>query len=162
MKLNLDRILENKSPAYVPWSGVPLLVYGAGHCGRETAGILLRQGFEVLGFIDERADTLGRVEDKPCWRPDCDDLFQKAQAGVGVVVAVFNYTVDAGAIVEKLWAYGFTRVISYLEFLECFQVNESNKYWFAPRDFFGNTKRICGRLMKSGRMSAVGNFIWRP
>lgn len=130
--MELQALFQEEIIPYAPWPRAPILIYGAGSCGREACRILNREGYQVDGFVDLKADQLKEVDGVPCWAPDAPELLKKAQAGNSLLLAVFNYAVDLEPIQKLMEDKGFSKIISYYEFMEMMKV-ESNPYWFSPR-----------------------------
>jgi FkbM family methyltransferase len=112
-----------------------MVIYGAGNCGREALSLLQNQGYHIAGFLDARGAALGKVGAIGCATLESEQARRWAAAGLPVVLAVFNYAADVGAIANQLQQIGFQRVISYYELFERFS-KLSPRFWLAPRRLY--------------------------
>jgi FkbM family methyltransferase len=91
-----------------PANGLPVLVYGIGSKGQETALALLNQGAQVMGFLDAKAQPGQIVSDLPVFTLE-DWLMQNDPTCYGVVIAINNpaYWRDVDKLIHHLQLLGF-------------------------------------------------------
>ncbi len=130
--MEFESLFQAELNPYDSWPKRPIIIYGAGNSGREAYRVLKREGYCVLGFIDMKAESFPQVEGIPCWHPDDPEGFTQIKNEAMLLIAVYNYAVDLELILEAMERKGFSKIISYYEFLERMNV-ESNLYWFSPR-----------------------------
>ncbi len=110
----------------------PLLLYGAGRDGRSVAKHLKAQGSIVSAFIDAHAAP-GEVRDGiPVFTLD-----EWASAGrvdgATVLVSIRNADVNIAPILDLLSASGFSRVMSMVDYVNCWPIDSTfSYYWLAP------------------------------
>jgi FkbM family methyltransferase len=134
----LMEVLNKPSSIPPPWplAGSETVIYGAGTCGREVMRILRENGYRVAAFLDARAEAIGAVEDVACLLPESKEALAYARAGTPVVLGVFNFAADSGAIQNLLEGIGFVRVVSYYDFFEAFLKQATSRYWLTARSFY--------------------------
>ena len=134
----LMEVLNKPSSIPPPWplAGSEMVIYGASTCGREVMRILRENGYRVAAFLDARAEAIGAVEDVACLLPESKEALAYARAGTPVVLGVFNFAADSGAIQNLLEGIGFVRVVSYYDFFEAFLKQATSRYWLTARSFY--------------------------
>lgn len=109
----------------------PYIIYGAGNSGRDVLKILLERKQKVIAFIDKNADSIAEVEGIPCVKPIKVQVCKLTN--LTVIIALFNSQVNPFDIKSKLKELGFTSIISYYSFYECYPEKVFWKYWLANR-----------------------------
>ena len=130
----LAQLLREGGPPLEPFLSRELVLYGAGNCGRATASLARRQGFEVKAFLDRGAVPGSRIDSVPCYSPNSAEAGQLAAAGIPVGLAIFNYATDAQPIIQSLRDMDFSRVLSFYELHEHLQ--DEPKFWLTSRLFY--------------------------
>jgi len=142
MTLDLEqaRLMEllNRPSSITKWpsAGSGIVIYGAGTCGREVMRVLRENGYRIAAFLDTQAERLLSVEDVPCLLPESETAQAFARAGIPVVLGVFNFAADSGAIQLFLERLGFGCVISYYDFFEAFMDQAASRFWLTSRSFY--------------------------
>ena len=86
------------------------LVYGVGGNGLLISQRLEELGYQLKGFIDKRADSLGTVRDKPVWNLDTlEDL--KAEADRIIIIISIKNVFGHSDIADELARRGFRQCI---------------------------------------------------
>lgn len=116
--------------------GARVALYGAGNCGRDALCVLRQAGYSVVGFIDVNAAKIGSVQGIPCYAPGSRPVLSLAENQVPVVMTVFNYTTDTGAIEISLRRDGFEHILPYQALYEKFSGALGSRFWLAPRPFW--------------------------
>lgn len=136
----LTRLMEllNRPQPITKWpsAGSEIVIYGAGTCGREVMRSLRENGYRIAAFLDAQAESLLSVEDVPCLLPESKKAQAYARAGIPVVLGVFNFAADSGAIQHFLERLGFACVISYYDFFETFMNQRVSRFWLTSRSFY--------------------------
>ena len=134
------RLMEllNRPSSITKWpsAGSEIVIYGAGTCGREVMRVLRENGYRISAFLDAQAEMLLSVEDVPCLLPESEKAQAYARAGIPVVLGVFNFAADSGAIQYFLERLGFACVISYYDFFEDFMDQTASRFWLTSRSFY--------------------------
>ncbi|HNX35658.1 MAG TPA: FkbM family methyltransferase [Kiritimatiellia bacterium] len=134
------RLIEllNRPSSITKWpsAGSEIVIYGAGTCGREVMRVLRENGYRIAAFLDAQAEMLLSVEDVPCLLPESEKAQAYARAGIPVVLGVFNFAADSGAIQHFLERLGFACVISYYDFFEAFMDQTVSRFWLTSRSFY--------------------------
>jgi FkbM family methyltransferase len=133
---DISRLFDRSSPSSMPEPGTPLLVYGSGNCGRDVLRILIEEGYPVVAFLDERAAQISAFEGFPCILPESAEARAHAASGLPVLIAVFNFTADTGAIENLLRHVGFLTIVPYYALDARFPDRLSSRYWMASRCFW--------------------------
>jgi FkbM family methyltransferase len=121
-----------------------IVLYGAGHKGREILQAFRSSGRTVAAFIDQ--GRVGKVDDVPVFHPDEPRVRGFGREGYTAVVSAFNAAVDPLDIHSLLVSLGFDRVISTVELRQHMAVGET--YWLGE-----------SRQMKPP--AAIANALWR-
>jgi len=98
--------------------------------------VLRENGYRIAAFLDAQAEMLLSVEDVPCLLPESEKAQAYARAGIPVVLGVFNFAADSGAIQHFLERLGFACVISYYDFFEAFMDQTVSRFWLTSRSFY--------------------------
>ena len=130
----LDKPLPQTQP--MPPAGSEIVIYGAGTCGCEVMRVLREHGYRIAAFLDARAETIRSVENVVCLLPESEEAQAYARAGTPVVLGVFNFAADSGAIQNLLEQIGFAYVISYYDFFEAFMNQAVSRFWLTSRSFY--------------------------
>ena len=128
-KRRLAALYERQSPPLMPEPGVELVVYGAGNSGCDALRVLREAGYRVIAFLDANAARIRRIDGIPCHQPDGAEALALAAAGTPVVIAVFNFTADTGAIEDALRRSGFGKVLSYYALDARFPGKLKSRFW---------------------------------
>lgn len=134
LRENLAQLLREGGPPLEPLLSRELVLYGAGNCGRATASLARRRGFEVKAFLDRGTKAGSRIDGVPCSSPDSAEAYQLAAAGIPVGLAIFNYAADVQPIIKLLRDMHFSRVLSFYELHEHLQ--GESQYWLTSRTFY--------------------------
>lgn len=86
----------------------PILIYGASYIGSVTGKELLRKKYNVIGFIDKRADEIGTCLGVPVY--NLYELKKTVERDAVIFIAVKNVYYHEG-IVKNLNSLGFYHVI---------------------------------------------------
>jgi FkbM family methyltransferase len=91
-----------------PNNGLPILIYGAGSKGRETAKVLQNQGARVVAFLDAKAQPEQHLDDLPVFTLT-DWLSHNDPTHYGVIIAIGNmeYWTDGLLLARSLPQQGF-------------------------------------------------------
>lgn len=89
---------------------VPILLYGAAAIGNIMHENLLRQNFNVIGFIDKRAYEISEFRSLPVYDIDDVRLNEDRRAEVIVVISVKN-VFEHEQIASKLIQHGYQNII---------------------------------------------------
>ncbi|MEI6494404.1 MAG: FkbM family methyltransferase, partial [Verrucomicrobiota bacterium] len=135
-KRRLAELFARHDAPLLPDPGATLAVYGAGNCGRDALRVLGAEGYKVAAFLDAHAADIGPVGDIPCHAPGSREALDLARAGMPVLVAVFNFTADTGAIEESLRRDGFANVLPYACLDAKFPGRLNSRFWLADRGFW--------------------------
>lgn len=133
-KRRLAGLFQLPPQAVIPDEKIPVAIYGAGNCGRDVLAVLCEAGYQVLAVLDVNADKIGAVAGIPCQTPTSPEAMRLAAQQVPVVIAVFNYTADTGAIENSLRQTGFKNVLPYYAVAAAFPKLKS-RFWFSSRHF---------------------------
>ena len=135
-KRRLEGLFDQHPLLPMPDAGAPLAVYGAGNCGRDVLRVLRDGGYRVAAFLDARAARIRSVDGIPCHAPHSQEARALAAEGPAVVIAVFNFSADTGAIETSLRRDGFGNVLPYYSLEAKFPGTLESRFWIAPRDFW--------------------------
>ena len=130
----LERPLSPMQP--MPPPGSDIIIYGAGNCGREVMQILRENGYRIAAFLDQRAETVGAVDNVACLLPGSKEAQAYARSGTPVVLGVFSYAVDSGSVHHFLHRMGFAQILSYYDFFDAYLQHASSQYWLAARSVY--------------------------
>lgn len=133
-KRRLDDLFECAAMPELPEPPAEIVIYGAGNCGRAALRLLQSRGYRVPAFIDAAAAEIGSVEGLPCYAPCGSEAAQFAASGHPILVAVFNYATDSGAIETDLRENGFLEVLPYTSLNAAFPDSLKSRFWMASRD----------------------------
>jgi FkbM family methyltransferase len=120
-----------------------LVLYGAGHKGREILSALRASGRTVDAFIDQCQG--GTIDDVPVFRPDEPRVRTFGREGYTAIVSVFNFAVDPLDIHRLLASLGFHRVVSTVELRQHTAIGET--YWL-------------GESVQMKPSAAIANALW--
>ena len=130
----LTQLFEQTAMPSLPGNDVPVVVYGGGDCGRDVLHVLREAGYNVAAFLDANAAKICRIENVPCYLPEGPEARRLAAGQMPVVIAVFNYATDTGAIENSLRHYGFKNILPYYAAAATLP-NLKSRFWFRPRKF---------------------------
>lgn len=108
----------------------PLVLYGAGGVGCEVAGVLIRRGSRIVGFIDRAGRSGMERMGLPVY--PCDQVPAEWRECT-IVLTMFNREVHEPAVVSKLRAAGFGCVITFLEVFHFLAGELAPRFWLGPR-----------------------------
>lgn len=132
----LEELFACCHPAPWPHSSTPLVLYGAGHCGRDALRVLRKNGYRVVAFVDATASETGVIESLPCHPPRSPHVRALAQSGAAAVLTVFNFTTDPVPLAALLTGSGFSEVLPYHALDAAFPDQLRSRFWLAPRTFW--------------------------
>jgi len=135
-KRRLAELFAQQEAPLLPEPGATLAVYGAGNCGRDVLRLLREEGYQVPAFLDAHAAEIGSVGDVPCHAPGSREALDLAGEGMPVLIAVFNFTADTGAIEESLRRDGFKNVLPYASLDAKIPGRLKSRFWLAGREFW--------------------------
>ncbi len=87
-----------------------ILIYGTGGNGRILFHKLIRDEFNVLGFIDKRAEEIGLLEGKKVYNPQTDLKFLKEKEKIVIIITIKNVFAHM-KITKELFDIGFSHII---------------------------------------------------
>jgi FkbM family methyltransferase len=131
----VDLFARHEAPLLPP-SGSTLVVYGAGNCGRDVLRVLREEGYKVAAFLDANAAEIGLVGGILCHAPGSREAIDLARAGIPVLIAVFNFTADTGAVEVALRRDGFQNVLPYASLDAKFPGRLKSRFWLAERTYW--------------------------
>lgn len=118
-------------------AGAPaVILYGAGHLGRDVLRLLAARGTNVRCFLDRNARPGDRVEGVPVQEPEDAAFDEAARRETPVVVTIFNPDVDLPALLEKLRRSGWQKVMPFVEFHRGFAAELGDRFWLTTLDFY--------------------------
>ncbi len=157
-KRRLTDLFSRDDAPTMPPADRPLVIYGAGNCGRDVLRVLREEGYAVGAFLDANATAIGSVDDVPCYLPDSRAAGELAASGFPILLAVYNFTADTGRIADALARSGFHQVLPYYAFETSFPGRVKSRFWLAPRSFWEDHKEEIMRgldLWEDGRSREI-------
>jgi FkbM family methyltransferase len=121
----IETLCAAAPPNLKPLPQDKLVIYGAGHKGREILDVLRNAGHVVDAFIDQR--QIADVDGLSVFQPDDENTNRFVREGYTVIIGVFNFTVDPLGIHALLAQLGFTRIVGIAELRQHFRLGET--YW---------------------------------
>jgi FkbM family methyltransferase len=113
----------------------PIAIYGAGNTGRAVAKYLESRGRAVVGFIDQNAGDGQSCLGKPLFSlRECVKAIQTG--GVELLVAIHNRDVDMPPLIQQLSGYGFSDVLTMVDYANAFPDDGAFRYWLSARSLF--------------------------
>lgn len=95
---------------YYEWSReLKIILYGVNEYAVRLAGILRRDGFAIIAFIDRRADELKNVQDIPVY--EMDDPYLRMKDQDRCVLIMLQNAMQHDEIAEKLSERGIEKII---------------------------------------------------
>jgi FkbM family methyltransferase len=128
---SLDQVLK---------SGQPVMIYGAGNCGRGVQRTLLNHGIVPECFLDTRMARGSLIQDVPVSHPDADIPPEK-RAQAHVIIAIFNRNTNIVPIMEFLSGLGYRHLTTFLEFHRCCPAELGDRFWLTSPDFYDTRHR---------------------
>ncbi|MDQ1300943.1 MAG: hypothetical protein QG637_864 [Chloroflexota bacterium] len=132
------RVLKQASPAKSSClrdcTGV--VIYGAGNVGKDVCRLLTGRGIPVRCFLDQKAQLGDHWQGVPILQPGQLEIDPAERATLCVIVAIFNAYVEMPPILKQLSTYGFSRVVSFLDFFEEFPTELGDRFWLTSRSFY--------------------------
>ncbi len=139
-KRRLTDLFSRDDAPTMPPVGRPLVIYGAGNCGRDVLRVLREEGYSVEAFLDGNAEKIGSVDGVPCYFPNSRAAGELAASGLSILMAVYNFTADTGQIEDALCRLGFQQVLPYYAVEASFPGRVESRFWLAPRSFWEEHK----------------------
>jgi len=130
----LDGLPEMRSPLQ---RRSPVILYGAGHLGREIAEILQRRGIPVACFLDRKASVAQEVNGIPVFHPK-DAAAQRAR--YPVIVTIFNRDVHIPDVIDELGRCGYSSVATVMDVYDDLSADLGNRFWLTPRTTYRQFK----------------------
>lgn len=87
-----------------------IILYGAATIGVLTYRNLTKRGYEVEAFIDQRADEIKSLYDRPVYKPDSDCLYRGLEKDTIIIITVKNVFAHE-SIYQFLSKLGYTKII---------------------------------------------------
>jgi FkbM family methyltransferase len=118
----------------------PLLVYGAGTMALEICRLLAESNFAVVGVIDDKADSMGKIIG-PFQVCSTDDwLASHEPSKVTVVLAIHNPFARVPTIERRLRDRGFQKILNVVEFYRAFPGVLADHYWLTAPGYYSDKK----------------------
>jgi FkbM family methyltransferase len=117
-------------------SAPAVILYGAGHAGRDVLRILIARGITVRCFLDQSATPGDEREGIPVCLPDDPAFTVDIRGSVPVIITVFNYQVDEGALGAKLHQLGWAKVVPFMAFHRDYANALGSRYWLTDLSFY--------------------------
>jgi FkbM family methyltransferase len=133
MDIEVAQLLSQ--PITLPPLKLPVVIYGAGNTGAAVCSYLTSAGYRVAGLLDANARPEQHWRGIPVYRPQ-GWLERNRPAEFEVVVAIHNYAVDMGPLLEEIRKMGFARVINMVEYQNLFTDDQPFRYWLTPGTFY--------------------------
>ena len=130
----LDPVSESRSPLR---KGLPVILYGAGHFGRELARVLRKRGTPVACFLDRRVSTPQELDGIRLFNPG-DAAVERSK--YPVIVSIFNRDVDIPGVVDDLKNRGFGSVATLMDVYEDLAAELKDRFWLTSKTFYGRFK----------------------
>jgi FkbM family methyltransferase len=108
----------------------PLVIYGAGGCGRAVAGHLASRGVAVEAFIDMGAQ-IGETRDGVAVHTLAQWLARAAPASRDVLISLHNPFAKVADVIDELKRAGFRRVLTMVDYVNSVD-DPTFRYWLAP------------------------------
>lgn len=143
--MDSTRTIERILAARRPPEGDPLavlgtcrdvVVYGAGSVGRDVARLLARHGRTPLAFLDANARDGQQLDGLTVHRFDGRLPSGWEPGKIAVVIAIFNFAVEIGAVERRLREAGLGRVVNFLELHRHFPEELGDRYWLTDLRFY--------------------------
>jgi FkbM family methyltransferase len=145
-------------------SAPAVILYGAGHAGRDVLRILLERGITVRCFLDRSATPGDERAGIPVYLPDDPACTADIRGSVPVIITVFNYQVDEGALRAELHRLGWAKVVSFVAFHRDFSTALGSRYWLTDLSFYRGRApqlRAAAALWADPRSRAIYDAILR-
>ncbi len=110
----------------------PLVIYGAGNTGKAIAEYLTHQGRRIVAFVDQSASDGQSYLDKPILTLD-QFLINFNPCNFDLLVAVHNRDVVMSPLIKHLSSYGFSSVLTMVDYANAFSDDKNFRYWLSPR-----------------------------
>lgn len=108
-----------------------VIIYGAGNFGKDVYQILKEQGYQVLAFLDNKAQSGDQWDGVPINLPNYNGFTQEQKKQVIVLVAIHNRNVDLPPIFAMLKEQGYLHLANPVEFYEVLADQLGERYWLA-------------------------------
>lgn len=149
----IEHILSLRSPDPAPHAfmdeGEKVFIYGAGICGKDVLRLLQEEGIKVCGFLDSNLAP-GTLVGGVVVRHPADEAFSsKLRSSCCVIVAIFNTYVDPAGLVESLKSYGYSHIITFVEFFRYFPAQLGDRFWLTKTDCYLGHE---AELVKAGEL----------
>jgi len=120
-------------------TSTPIVIYGAGNCGRSTLRLLRVLGYNVRGFLDRNVPANAAVLGAPCLHPDDAEVENWKKDGAVLVVGIWNPEVDLSLLARELESQNWSRVLLFPEICDLWDA-PIEPYWAAPRAFYESSE----------------------
>jgi FkbM family methyltransferase len=109
-----------------------VVLYGAGHVGRDVLRVLRQNGIPVRCVLDQR--VRGTCDGIPVYSPPGCPLSDQDRERYPVIVSVFNRDADPLSISCELQRLGFRKVVSFVAIHGLFADALGDRFWLSSRD----------------------------
>lgn len=137
---DISDILEQRKirSATVLWQNLPqTIIYGAGNLGKEVYKTLKNHGIPITCFFDRTASAGDSWSNVPIFRIEDSIIEPSERRKVVVIIAIHNWSAEIPPIIEKLNAFGFTRIMTLVELYDHFGKELGQRYWLTSRSYYG-------------------------
>lgn len=135
-------------------SNHPIVIYGAGNCGRSTLRLLQERGYDVRGFLDRHVglQSPGGVLGLPCLHPDGEGAQHWKSEGAILVVGVWNPEVDLSLLGSQLELQNWARVVLFPEICDLWGA-PIEPFWASSRTFYEDSE-VKSEIAATGKLWA--------
>ncbi len=141
-----------------------VILYGAGNAGGDVLRVLLARGITVRCFLDRNATPGSERGGIPIFHPDDPAFGPEARQTVLVIITVFNYQVNEGALRVELKCLGWTSVVPFVSFHRTMAIQLGNRYWLTDLTFYSDRApqlRAAAALWADDRSRAIYDAVLR-
>jgi FkbM family methyltransferase len=146
----------------IDWTKRPILIYGTGTFARDVFAGLSRHDMIIGGFLDH-ASRQSEVLGLPVHAPDA--LPSETRASAAVVIGIHNRDANIAAIIERLKALDYSRIITPIDLYDHFATDLGERYWLTKRTFYDShqaeiesTARLFADLPSRDLFEAILHF----
>ena len=130
------------SPASFLQSSSQVMIYGAGNCGKDVLSVLTQQGIPVTGFLDSKMPAGTYVNGVPVLRPDDKAIERDRRSDVCLIIAIFNAFTDIVPIIRELKSYGYTNIITFLDFYRHYPDALGDRFWLTSTKLYDSLEAL--------------------